>query len=326
MGKLIRLLIGGVGLFMSSAVQAVEWSGYYLATTANSGYITLELIETEESHLVGRYRKVLVGENGPRLQLDFPVSGAVRGAQFVGRIERGWVYGGDSAVSGQRTASGIQLSGSGGLEGHLTTSSQQNERATITILEYRAKQLATAQREIKAKEDFDKRVKAELAEIEKTLEEFKEFQRRWAQTLDALNKVVIDYEGVTARQESMLRGAESLHDDIQRFQVSIDIEQLGISSLFQTNIRVEQSEWESRQALENVQQRLASAMKICEGRGLGRPQESQYLTRCSLLEPVPEQLSDSSIELEATFKNLHRAFQVADERGRRFADAAREPR
>lgn len=320
MRKPIGLLICAAYLSIASAAQAADWSGYYLATTTNSSYITLELLETKTSHLVGRYKQIVVDENGPRLQQDFPVTGAVRGNQFVGRIERSWIYGGDLAVSGQRTASGVQLSGSGGLEGHFTMSSPQNERATIAALAFRAKQLALVKQEKREKEALDKRIAAELAEIERALDEVKEFQLRWPQTVAALSKVAVEYETTNAQQESMFERAKGL-DDIQRFQVSIDMEQLSIASLFQTNIRVEQSEWASRQALENVQRRLSSAIAVCEAGGFaGRP-EAQYLAKCSLLNSAPDQIRRLSLELDSTFKNLRLAYQEADQRGRRLMEA-----
>lgn len=294
--------------------MAANWSGLYLGHSRNNGYIALQLVETKEGSIVGRYRQVVVTENGPKTDFDAPVSGAVQRDQVVGRIERTWIQGGVIAFSGTRINSGIRLSGSDGLQGHLTSSTERDEQATISELVSRAKQAANATRAAKAQQDADKRARSGLTDIDNALRQAEEFQVRGAETVAALGKVPAHYDAVTAQHEKMAMHARTLRDGVARSQVSVAMTQLTVEGLIGTNVKVARSESSARAARDRVARSLSVAKTTCTQRDSKGPYETEYLAKCQLVLPAASVAGKLSQEMEELFNRLNAAFKTAEAR------------
>jgi hypothetical protein len=301
-------------LCVAAPSMAASWSGLYLSRSNYNGYIALQLVETKDGGVVGRYRQVVVTENGAKPEIDAPVSGAVQGDQVIGRIERPWTQGGVIAFSGTRTSSGIRLSGGDGLHGNLATATERDEQATISELASRASQAANAARAEKAQQDADKHAKSGLAEIDTALRLADEFQARATETMKALGKVPAHYEAVTARHEKMAAHARSLRDAAARSQVSAAMTQLTVEGLIGTNVKVEQSESSAHVARDRVTRSLSSAKTTCAQRDPKGPHETDYLAKCQLVPPAADATGKLSQDLEALFKRLDAAFKTAEAR------------
>lgn len=294
--------------------MAAGWSGLYLGHSRDSSYIALQLVETKDGGIVGRYRQVVVTENGPKADFDAPVSGAVQGDQVVGRIERTWIQGGVVAFSGTRTNSGIRLSGGDGLQGNLVSSIERDEKALISELASRAKQAANAKRAAKAQQDADVRAKFGLADIDTALRQAKEFQVRGAETVTALGKVPAHYEAVTARHEKMVAQAHTLRDGVARSQVSVAMTQLTVEGLIGTNVKVGQAVSNAKAARDRVARSLSVAKTTCAQRDFKGPYESEYLAKCQLVLPAADASGQLSQEMEELFKRLDAAFKTSEAR------------
>lgn len=301
-------------LCAAAPAMAASWTGLYLGRTSN-GYIALQLVETKDGGIVGRYRQVAVTENGPKPDFDSPVSGAVQDDKVVGRIERPWNQGSVIAFSGARTSSGIRISGGDGLQGNLVSSTDRDEQANISDLMSRAKQVATVNRAAKAQEDAEKRAKSGLANIDAALKEAEGFRARGAQTVSALGKVPAYYEAVTARHEKLAARARTLPDGVARSQASIAMTQLTVQELLGTNVKVEQSQSSAKAARDRLAQRLAVAKTTCAQRLPNGTHEAEYLSKCPLVAAAAVAAGNLSNEMETLLKRLDVGFKTAEARG-----------
>ncbi|MPS29772.1 hypothetical protein [Pigmentiphaga sp.] len=293
---------------------AASWSGLYMGYYRGNGYITLQLLETKEGSVAGRYRQVVVTENGTEADFDAPVSGAIQGNQIIGRIERPWIQGGVIAFSGTRTNSGIRFSGGDGLQGNLTSSSERDEQATISELTSRAKQAANATRAAKAQQNADRLAKSGLVDIDTALKQAKEFQIRGTETVTVLTRVPALYEAVSIRQEKMATHARTLRDGAARSQVSVAMTQLIVEGLIGTNVKVENSESNARAAHDRVERSLSIAKTTCTQRASKGLYETEYHAKCQLILPATEAVGKLFQEMEALFKRLDNAFKTTEAR------------
>lgn len=294
--------------------MAASWSGLYLGYYRNNSYIALQLVETKEGGVIGRYRQVVITESGAKADVDAPVSGAVQGDQVVGRIERSWIQGGVLAFSGTRTNSGIRLSGGDGLQGNLISSTERDEQVAIAELVSRAKQAANVERAATAQQDADRRAKSGLADIGTALRQAEEFQAKGAETVTALSKVPTHYEAVIARQEKMAAHARTLRDGVARSQVSVAMTQLTVEGLIGTNVKVGSSQSNAKAARDRVVRSLSIAKTTCTQRDSKGPYETEYLAKCQLVPPAAEAAGKLSQEMVVFFKRLDEAFKTAEAR------------
>ncbi|MEK7946695.1 hypothetical protein WKR98_18245 [Pigmentiphaga sp. YJ18] len=293
---------------------AASWSGLYMGYYRDNGYIALQLLETKEGSVVGRYRQVVVTENGAKADFDAPVSGAVQGSQIVGRIERPWAQGGVIAFSGTRTNSSIRLSGGDGLQGNLASSSERDEQMIISELASRAKQAANATRAAKAQLNANRLAKSGLVDIDTALKQAREFQIRGTETVSALAKIPALYEAVSDRLEKMAAHARTLHDGVARSQVSVAMTQLMVEGLIGTNVKVENSESNARAAHDRVESSLSTAKTICTQRTSKGLYETEYHAKCQLVLPATEAVGKLFQKMEALFKRLDSAFKTTEAR------------
>ncbi len=303
-----------VTLCAVAPAMAASWSGLYLGRSKDNGYLALQLVEAKDGSLVGRYRQVVVTENGAKADSDAPVSGSVQGDQVIGRIERSWIQGGVIAFSGTRTNSGIRLTGGDGLQGNLASSTERDEQAMISELVSRARQGANASRTANALQEADRRARSGLAQIDTALKQAEEFQARGADTLADLRKVPAHYEAVTARQEKMAASARTLHDGVARSQVSVAMTQLTVRALIGTNVNVGQSVSNAKAASDTVTRSLSIAKSTCAQRDSKGQYEAQYFAKCQRVVPSSDAVGKLSQEMETLFKRLDAAFKTAEAR------------
>lgn len=94
-------------------VQAQSWSGVYGAGN-RTAFTSVELVQTDGGAVVGRFKQYKAGSDGKLELLDAPLSGAVSGNTFVGKIEARWFEGATTTLSGNRSGGRVELTGSGG--------------------------------------------------------------------------------------------------------------------------------------------------------------------------------------------------------------------
>ncbi|MEF8690388.1 UNVERIFIED_CONTAM: hypothetical protein NO986_23365 [Comamonas sp. A-3] len=292
-------------LCVAAPAMAASWSGLYLGLGSNNNYTALQLVETKEGSIFGRYRQISVSESGTKIILDAPVSGAAHGNQVVGRIDRSWLEGGTVAFSGTRTNTGIQFAGGEGLQSSLIASSEREEQAVISELTARAKKAGDAARS-----------KSGLSHINAALNRAREFQIRGADTLTALSKIPAHYNAVLAKQEKMAVHARSLPDSAARWQVVSAMDQLVSRDLNGTQLKVENSISSANAARDQVVRGLTQAKELCNRLDPTGPLAPEYASQCQLVQVADEATVKLSQELSALFNRLVEAYKVAEARSK----------
>ncbi|MDN5502425.1 MAG: hypothetical protein L0H10_01180 [Comamonas sp.] len=290
-------------LFTAAPAMAASWSGLYLGPGNNNNYTSLQLVETKEGSIFGRYRQISVSEFGTKIIFDAPVSGAAHGNQLVGRIDRHWLEGGTLAFSGTRTNTGIQLAGGEGLQSSLVASSESEEQTVVAELTARAKKASDAVR-----------AKSGLSNINRALNRAREFQIRGADTLTALSKIPVHYNNVLAKQEKMAVYARSLPDSVARWQVVSAMDQLVSRDLKGTQLKVENSISSAKAARDQVVRGLAQAKELCNQLDPAGSLVPEYASHCQLVQVADEATVKLSQELSTLFNRLIEAYKVAEAR------------
>lgn len=310
----------GVFLFCATVPAiAASLSGFYLSVSKDNGYLSLELIESKDGSVTGRYRQVDVTDKGVTVNLDAPVSGSGQQGRLVGRIERPWYQGGVLAFSGSRTREGVQIAGGDGLKANLKSATKQEEHDVIEILSQRAKYSEIARQAIKERKSLDREAKNGVDRIVEALDISAEFQSRGEKTVSTLNKVPVHYEKVINRQMEIAEKARRRLGREHRLETFALIQEITAREITEVGSQVDNSKETAKGASNNAKKALTTAEGICSRRDKNSSYESEYVIQCSRIPSARVAVDSLTVSMESTFRKLEFALASAESKSAAIA-------
>jgi hypothetical protein len=196
------ILFAGWILVVAPSVAA-NLSGSYIGG-GERFVVFLQLAQTDGGQIVGRLRQSSLDAKGMILTLDTSLSGAASGDQFVGRLERSWVEGGDKAVSGQLSNGLLKVSSADGLRIQLRRGRESDYIDSVDALKnsgFRIRQEATAQEQ---RQHAERALSNIALRIDRLTQQVAEFVVQEPQKAESLSSVAHRYENVSERMEELL--------------------------------------------------------------------------------------------------------------------------
>ncbi len=252
-------------LVMSNApASAEDLSGTYVGK-ANNGAVLVQLVETGDGHLTGRYEQVLLQPSGKIDDMNAVITGAVDGRTVVATIKPSEFLSGNIAASGTIEGRLLHLSGGGyggNLNLNLLRSDEADFRAQVASLTEQARQINDARLRQEAAQRQAKIEADQLANLQSLTQRMITFTTKADAALPKFARVEQRYHNITQRMRGALAREQSIYGggqaSVARDQISVAINQaaieanqfhIGIGSSYQSfDFQVGQLERESASA------------------------------------------------------------------------------
>jgi len=260
--RFLLILVCGLVMPITSA-SAEGLSGTYVGKAGNGAFL-LQLVETGDGHLTGRYEQVLLQPSGE-------ITGAVDGQTVVVTIKPSEFLSGTIAASGTIEGRLLHLSGGGNggsLNLNLLRSDEADFRAQVAALTEQARQINNARLQQEAARRQAQIEADQLANVQSLTQRMIAFTTKADTTLPTFSPVEQRYHDITqhmrgalAREQSIYGGGQA---SVARGQISVAINQaaiqanqihIGVGSSYQT------FDFDSGQ----LNRESAGARQVCRG-------------------------------------------------------------
>ena len=229
--------------------SAEDLSGTYIGKASNGAFL-VQLVETEDGHLTGRYEQVLLQPGGKIDDMNAVITGAVDGQTVVVTIKPSEFLSGTIAASGTIEGRLLHLSGGGnggGLNLNLLRSDEADFRAQVAALTEQARQINNARLQQEAAQRKAKIEADQLANLQSLTQRMIVFTTKADATLPKFAPVEQRYHDITQRMRGALAREQSIYGggqaSVARGQISVAINQaaiqanqihIGVGSSYQT--------------------------------------------------------------------------------------------
>ena len=258
--RFLWILLCGLAMSITSA-SAEDLSGTYIGKASNGAFL-VQLVETGDGHLTGRYEQVLLQPDGKINDMNAVITGAVDRQTVVVTIKPSEFLSGTIAASGTIEGRLLHLSGGGdggSLNLNLLRSDEADFRAQVASLTEQARQIndtrlrqEAAQRQAKIKTD-------QTANLQSLTQRMIAFTTKADAALPKFAPAEQRYHDITQRMRGALAREQSIYGEgqasVARGQISVAINQdaieanqlhIGIGSSYQSfDFQVGQMERES---------------------------------------------------------------------------------
>jgi len=242
------ILLCGLAIPIAPA-SAEDLSGTYIGKASNGAFL-VQLVETSDGHLTGRYEQVLLQPGGKIDDMNAVITGAVDGQTVVVTIKPSEFLSGTIAASGTIEGRLLRLSGGGNggsLNLNLLRSDEGDFRAQVAALTEQARQINNARLQQEAGQRQAKIEADQLANLQSLTQRMFVFTTKAAAMLPKFAPVEQRYHDITQRMRGALAREQSIYGggqaSVARGQISVAINQaaieanqihIGVGSSYQT--------------------------------------------------------------------------------------------
>jgi hypothetical protein len=308
--RTVALFAGWVLVAMPSV--AANLSGSYIGG-GERFVVFLQLAQTNDGQIVGRLRQSSLDPKGTILTLDTSLSGAASGDQFVGKLERSWVEGGDKAVSGQLSDGLLRVSSANGLRVQLRRGLESDYSVSVAALKnagYKIRQEVTAQ---ESRQHAERALSEIASRIDRLTQQVAEVAARELQKVASLSSVTHRYKNVSDRMDEtlvLLRVATGQSADEIGRRSSLT------ASMLHTSIEAEHAHIDVVQARKNFEEAsnrlskaLTDAKKACGEVVPNWIKADAFHQSCALVPSSVEQQSQVSQDVRKAYTQLEESWQ-----------------
>ena len=242
------ILLCGLAIPLAPA-SAEGLSGTYVGKASNGAFL-VQLVETGDGHLTGRYEQVLLQPEGKIDDLNAGITGAADGQTVVVTIKPSEFLSGTIAASGTIEGRLLHLSGGGNggsLNLNLLRSDEEDFRAQVASLTEQARQINDARLRQEAAQRQAKIEVDQLANLQNLTKRMIAFTTKADALLPKFAPVEQRYHDITQRMRGALAHEQSIYGggqaSVARGQISVAINQaaiqanqlhIGVGSSYQT--------------------------------------------------------------------------------------------
>ncbi len=317
-------------LLHAAPAWAANLSGIYVASSDSASFY-LQLVESPDGRIVGRFKQVSIGRDHKLSTLDVPVSGATHNEQFVGKLEAGWMQGGDSAISGRRIPGGIQITGAGGLRASLRPGTEDDEARAVERLQREARRAIAA---ADAQRDHEKNVQALQQQVEmlrRVLTTTVAYAEDGSYSYRRFTANPARYEGATSKLESILanikatpgRSGEAMG---RRSQLDASMMHTTIDQMEHPQIEVQRGYEASMRGWKNLESQLAAAQTACGNPPPSRLDTTAFNRLCAEVPKATELLATAGERSKTEYGKIHGVYQQELAKQKILHDEARKVR
>lgn len=229
--------------------SAEDLSGTYISKTSNGAFL-VQLVETRDGHLTGRYEQVLLQAGGKINDVNAVISGAAGGQTVVVTIKPSEFLSVAIAASGTIEGRLLHLSGGGNgasLNLNLIRSDEADFRAQVAALTEQARQINSARLQQEAARRRANIEAEQLANLKSLTQQMTVFTAKADAGLPKFAPVEQRYHDITQHMRSDLAREQSIYGSgrasVARGQISVAINQaaiqanqihIGVGSSYQT--------------------------------------------------------------------------------------------
>ena len=229
------IFLCGLAMPIASA-SAEDISGTYIGKASNGAFL-VQLVETGDGHLTGRYEQVLLQPGGKIDDMNAVVTGAVDGQTVVVTIKPSEFLSGTIAASGTIEGRLLHLSGGGNggsLNLNLLRSDEADFRAQVALLTEQARQINNARLQQEAAQRKAKIEADQLANLQRLTQQMTVFTTKADAILPKFAPVEQRYHDITQRMRGALAREQSISGggqaSVARGQISVAINQAAIQA------------------------------------------------------------------------------------------------
>lgn len=206
-------------LAFASQAQAGGFSGDYLVKRVDFA-AHLELVQSAEGRVMGRYLQRAIGPGSKVVAFEFPVTAVADRDRLIGKIERGFLEGGDIPFSARLSGKTLNLDGGRELRMSMQRVAQSALVAAIQEIESEAsrrRQVASVQ---EANAQAQRKLSATASGVDQLRKRMFDFVNDEPSRVEALSGVISVHTGVTQRMrvlvESINQAQGSTSETISR--------------------------------------------------------------------------------------------------------------
>lgn len=206
------ILLCGLAIPIAPA-SAEDLSGTYIGKASNGAFL-VQLVETSDGHLTGRYEQVLLQPGGKIDDMNAVITGAVDGQTVVVTIKPSEFLSGTIAASGTIEGRLLHLSGGGNggsLNLNLLRSDEGDFRAQVAALTEQARQINNARLQQEAAQRQAKIEADQLANLQSLTQRMFVFTTKAAAMLPKFAPVEQRYHDITQRMRGALAREQSIY-------------------------------------------------------------------------------------------------------------------
>jgi hypothetical protein len=233
--RFLWILLCGLAMPITPA-SAKDLSGTYIGKASNGAFL-VQLVETGDGHLTGRYEQVLLQPGGKIDDMNAVITGAVDGQTVVVTIKPSEFLSGTIAASGTIEGRLLHLSGGGNggsLNLNLLRSDEVDFRAQVAVLTEQARQINNARLQQEAAQRQAKIEADQRANLQSLTQRMIVFTTKADATLPKFAPMEQRYHDITQRMRGALAREQSIYGggqaSVARGQISVAINQAAIQA------------------------------------------------------------------------------------------------
>lgn len=219
-----------------TSASAEGLSGTFVGKASNGAFL-VQLVETGDGHLTGRYEQVLLQPGGKVDDMNAVITGAADGQTVVVTIKPSEFLSGTIAASGTIEGRLLHLSGGGNggnLNLNLLRSDEADSRAQVAALTEQARQINNARLQQEAAQRKAKIEADQLANLQSLTQRMIVFTTKADAILPKFAPVEQRYHDITQRMRGALAREQSIYGggqaSVARGQISVAINQAAIQA------------------------------------------------------------------------------------------------
>lgn len=257
-------------IVLAAPALADGLSGTYVGKGSNGAFL-IQIVETPDGHLTGRYEQVVLQSNGKIEDMNATITGAADGQTVVVTIKPSEFLAGSMAASGTIEGRLLHLTGGGNGSSfalNLVRSDEADFRTQVAALTDQERQINDARMRQEAAQRQAKLEADQLANLRSLTERMDAFTRKADADLAKFAPVEQRYQYVTHRMRGALAREQSIYGggqaSVARGQISVAINQAAIQAN-QIHISVQSAYREFDYAASQLMREFAGASQGCRG-------------------------------------------------------------
>jgi hypothetical protein len=266
-----------------SEALADGFSGDYL--TQRTDFVAhLELVHSAEGRVMGRYQQRSIGPGSKVQAVVFPVTAVADRDRLVGKVERGFLQGGDIAFSARLSGKSLTLDGGSELRITMERTTPSVLAAAMNSVESEASRRRHVASEQEAMAQAQRKIASATRDVDQLRKRMFDFVNDEPSRVEALSGVATKHTEVTQRMRALV---ESIHQTRGRTSEEISKRSMLKADLLHASIESEHAQIDVRNAEANFNEQGSQLVgKFGEVRNacLGAPSSQTLSTACEGLQ------------------------------------------
>ncbi len=280
-----------VGLAITTPAFAGGISGTYVGTGTNLVDM-LQLVQTDDKHLSGRYEEFIVKSDGKTVDNSLTFTGAVDGQVIVGNLKGSGFLASDIPVSGEIRDGKLHLTGGTSLKLNMVKSGEGEFQSRVALLTKESSGIQQAITE-----------KAQQAAMRDLTARLLTFSDKVSTHLARVPSIEESFKSITAEMKTMLAREQSILGDGQRSVARAQIS----GAIYQKNNAATQihvglhSEAEdfARQA-NALEADSVKATQVCRS----HPSQAEWVSPCAALTDAAQKFRERANDQKQAYEHL----------------------